>query len=85
MNQYAINVADLTRFAQKSISPPMLLIQPVMTNRVVNAEPGRFDGSAALLDCSEERALAIVSVIRVKIPRHMLRIYVNSGRRWRRI
>lgn len=84
--QYAINVADLTRFAQQGpLSPVMLLVRPVMTKNIVQAEGRRWDGDAAVLDCPDERALAIVEIIRRKIPKHQLRIYHGAGRTWKRV
>lgn len=85
MNQYAVNVADLTRFAQAPLSPVMLLIQPVLSRQIVQAERQRIDGDAAILACDEERALAIVELIRRRVPKHQLRIYHGAGRTWRRL
>lgn len=84
--QYAVNIADLTHFAQKkTMHPVTLLLDPVLSHVVVHAEGRRLDGDAVILDCEPERAKAIISVIRMKIPKHMLRIYTGAGQTWRRI
>lgn len=87
VNEYAVNIADLTRWGKKPLSAPMMLLRPVLSEAWVDCEPKRFDGAAALFNCNEERASAIVSVLRMKIPKHLLRIYVREhGRKaWKRI
>jgi len=84
MEEYAINIYDLTRdeiLAQ-------WLIGPLVENRiVVDCEPDLIDGRAVLLECDPERAAAVVQVIRKRWPRHLLRCYCRKkGRKkWQRI
>lgn len=76
-DQYSINIADLTKDA---ILGP-ILIAPVTPNRtIIDAEPGRMDGMAILLECDEERAKAIIDVIRIKHEKHDIRCYKNNER-----
>ena len=82
MAEYAVNVADLTkhRFVAQWI------LAPVVPGRsVVDVEPGRFDGAGILLECDEERAQAIVDVIRTKLKKHQLRCYKKEGGSWKRV
>ena len=74
----SINVADLS-----SVNDPVLpmLLYPVIKGRtIINAEPKRIDGHAVLLDCDRERALAIVSVIRMRYGKNKIRIYDGKKR-----
>ena len=76
-DQYSVNIADLT----KDITLGQILISPVTPNRtIVNAEPKNFDGMAVLLECDEERAKAIIEVIRIKYRKDQLRCYRNKTR-----
>jgi len=83
MTQYSINIADLT----KDGIVAQFLIAPVVPHKqVVNAEKGYLDGGAVLLECEEERAKAIVSIIRGKYHRNLLRCYESkTGKSWVRI
>lgn len=96
---YAVNVCDMTCF----IKDPrvMLLVPPVMlpegqepTQEAVEAleklscEGDRFDGMAVRLHCSEERAAAIVGLLRKwGFKRHMLRFYQSKTGQggWKRV
>lgn len=70
--EISINVCDLTETDTFMTS---LLIGPVTPNRVIRQglERGRIDDGAVVLECDEERALAIVDTLRMKYPR--LRAY----------
>lgn len=84
---YAVNVADWTA-CRDDFGLRILLGNVVDADRpmLVDAEPGRVDAPAVVLDCEEERAEAIVDVIREKYERHELRCYKSTtGRSWRRI
>ena len=51
--QYSINVMDMTKDGILS----SFMIAPVIKSRTLyNAEPGRVDGMAVILECPEERA-----------------------------
>jgi hypothetical protein len=43
-------------------------------------EKGRIDGTAVLLDCPEERALAIIEIIRKKYGKNEFRCYEGKQR-----
>lgn len=82
--QYAINITDMQR-------DPIIaqwLVAPVCPSRQwIKAEGDRIDGNAIILECSEERAKAIVELIRNKYKRYELRCYRGTGKAkvWERI
>jgi len=79
--QIAINVSDLSH--PKVRQAATWILSPLRIRRVVNAEKGKLDGGAVVLDCSPGRAAAIVLTLRRKLPR--LRAYVGGPRGgWRR-
>lgn len=87
--EYAINVADLT-----TVEGPLLwLLQNVIPGgheqhklRVVEAEKGRVDGLAAILECGPERAEAIVQIARKQYGKNALRFYRSEGgTTWKRV
>lgn len=80
---YAINIADLTKDKDGVWAP--FLIGPV-SGQAVEAEK-RFDGMALTLACDEERAQAIVEVIRLKYKKHEMRCYQSKTGKggWKRI
>jgi hypothetical protein len=61
-----------------------VLVAPVR-GEVIEADPQRFDGMAVTLACDDERAAAIVEVIRLKLKKSELRCYTGSGKTWRLI
>ena len=73
MMEYAINIGDLTR----DTTLGTFLVAPVISQQqIINCEGrGVFDGAAVQLNCDEYRAEAIVSVIRLKWARNILRCY----------
>ena len=79
---YAVNIADLTKDKDNVWAP--FLIGPVKGD-VIEAEKGRFDGMALTLECNEERAKAIVEVIRLKYKKCEIRCYGGKGKTWKRV
>ncbi len=85
---YAVNLADLTGQLDPVIAGA--LIAPVAPNKVLlnNVEPeGYIADVGLLLECDEDRAEAIVEVIRRKYQKHELRCYYSKTGRgsWRRV
>ena len=82
MTRYAVNLADLMRM------PPIcstILIGPVR-GEIVNINKRCVDETILELACDEERAEAIVGVIRVRYTRNELRCYKRGERGgWKRI
>lgn len=79
--QYAVNIADLT----KDLIISRFLIADVVPNRIiVDAEKGRLDGGAILLECEGEKARAIIDIVRKKYQKHDFRFY-EKGTTWKRI
>jgi hypothetical protein len=83
---YAINIADLTRF--KDDLALSFLLGPVLNREhPVCIDSRRWDEVGARLDGDEERIQAVVALLRLKFKKHELRIYRsqtgNGG--WKRI
>ena len=78
---HAVNLADLTN---RKARLAWLLIGPV-AGEIVDAEPHVFAGAAVVLACDDERAQAIVDVLRVGLNRYELRCYKCRGKTWKRI
>jgi len=87
MRQYAINVADLTYL------PPFitsLLLDKLTTRTTVEAEKGRMDGAALVLDRAEPlQALCAISILASKaqsVMSYPLRAYEQGPRGgWRKL
>jgi len=84
MEEYAINIYDLTR---DEILAQWLVGPLVPSRKIVDCEPELIDGRGILLECSPEQGAAVVEVIRKRWPRHLLRCYYKKkgNRRWKRI
>lgn len=84
---YAINLADW--MAHKDDFGLSMLLQPVANPNpaaVVECEKNRLDGASVLLECEQDRAGAIVEIVRRKYKRHQLRIYESkAGKDWKRV
>lgn len=75
--QYSINVTDMSKDDILS----QFMIAPVIKSRTLyNAEPKRVDGIAVVLECPEERAKAIIEVIRKKYGKNEFRCYAGKKR-----
>ena len=85
VKHYAVNLADLTH-SNRCIDHRMaaMMVASVMGD-VVDVNKARVDESVVVLDCSDERARAIIDVIRLKLPKNRLRCYEKTTGRWRRI
>lgn len=83
---YTINIPDLTAVPQPWLSA---LLAPLLDpTTVINAEPGRFDGMAALVKpaISIERMAATITVLRRQgFGSADLRVYVQQGTTWHRL
>lgn len=76
--KYAINIADLTMI------PTIIsqgLLAPFTVNRIIVLAEGKSDptGRAVVLECGENRALAIINIIRAKHHKNKLRAYCLSN------
>lgn len=80
---YAVNLADMTKEKFRLIAP--FLVGPVQGEVVDTEGPDRVDGKAVMLACDDERAAAIVAVIRMRMARNELRCYQGHGRTWKRV
>ena len=76
-HQYSINVFDLTKDDILST----FMIAPVVQSKIlIDVEKGRIDGKAVLLECPDERALAIIEIIRKKYGKNEFRCYDGKKR-----
>ena len=85
MSRYAVNLGDLVRPENRIVASAM--IAPVQGG-TVEVDRQRVDGVAVLLNCDDERAQAIVDVIRLKRRKHELRCYVrktDTAKTWKSI
>lgn len=88
---YAANLADLTAHKQNPADAiPMMLLAKVLDTNAANAvecERGKAAGMGhgILFLCDDERAEAIIEVIRAKYKKHKWRFYRQMSRRWKRI
>ena len=88
---YAANIVDLTAHKRNPADAvPMLLLSAVLdmdSEHVVECEPGKAVGlgHGALFLCPDERAAAMIQVIRTRYKPWQWRFYQKSGNRWRRV
>jgi len=82
---YAINIADWA--ARKNDYGLAILLQPIVNQCTVDAELRRGDGVAVTLECGEERAKAVVDIIRQRFKRYEFRCYHSKTGKgsWKRI
>ncbi len=86
--RYAVNLADLSTFKQRGdIGVEFLVVPVIQSGLTVEINKRRVDGVAVILDCDEERAEAVVAVLRKKLARNVLRCYKSKTGRggWRPI
>lgn len=85
---YAINLADWHKHRLDYGIQILLLAVIDDDSRVVECERRRPDGVGVVLDCDDERAAAIVTIVRQRLKKHQLRFYKNksqSGKSWKRV
>ena len=82
---YAVNVADMTTTDNAILA--MFLIGPMCQRRTtINVEPKRIDGMAVLLECNDEKAQAMLRIVRLKRKKHEFRFYHSkTGKNWKRV
>lgn len=84
--KYAVDLAGLSAFAEHAAV--MMLLNPVIEARqVVQTDRDLIAGGmAVVLECDEERAKAIMHVIRQRIGKHEIPFWKSStGNSWTRI
>lgn len=77
----AANIADLTRYDE--ILRHCLIAPVISSQEIIQAEAGRLDGAAVVLECDKTRAQAIIDLLRSydrKAKRYALRAYVQGPR-----
>jgi hypothetical protein len=77
MTVYSVNVMDLTK---DGILTTFMIAPVIKSRQLVDVEKGRIDGTAVILDCPEERAKAIIEVIRNKYGKNEFRCYAGKKR-----
>lgn len=84
---YAVNLADLTNTpAGNDIGIQLLLTNVMDRNATVQTERKRFDGIGIMLTCDDERAQAIIDIVRQKYAKYQLRFYASkTGKSWKRV
>ena len=81
--RYAVNLADMMRPELTVIMN--ILIGPVR-GETVETDSDRFDETAVVLECPEDRGRAIVDKIRLRYRKSQLRCYESNAEKggWRR-
>jgi len=74
---YSVNVMDMTK---DDILSTFMIAPVIRSRQIIEAEKGRIDGMAVILDCPEERARAIIEVIRSKYGKNEFRCYEGKKR-----
>jgi hypothetical protein len=84
---YAIHLADLLLVLRDEFALRTLLKPLVENQHLVEVTPGMFDGVALVLNCDDERAAAVVKVIRLRYRRDQVRCYRSTSGRgsWRQV
>ena len=88
---YAANIADLTAHAQNPMDAiPLHLLSTVLDwepTNVIECERRRAVGmgDGALFLCEDERAEAIIKIIRTKYKTYQWRFYQKTARGWKRV
>jgi hypothetical protein len=74
---YSVNVMDMTK---DDILSTFMIAPVIRSRQIIEAEKGRIGGMAVVLDCPEERARAIIEVIRSKYGKNEFRCYEGKKR-----
>lgn len=74
---YSVNVMDMTK---DDILSTFMIAPVIRSRQIIETEKGRIDGMAIVLDCPEERAKAIIEVIRSKYGKNEFRCYEGKKR-----
>jgi hypothetical protein len=77
----AINVADLIASEATAFVAGILLGD--CRGPTVTVDKSRVDGTALVINADEQRARAIVEILRRRVPK--LRAYEQNGKSWKRI
>ena len=79
----AVNVADISVQGPDALAIGILVAPVIRGKQTVNPQPRRADGMAVILECDDERARAIVDVLRNNL---RVRAYEQGPRGgWRKI
>lgn len=62
-----------------------LILQPHLGQGHFPIDQQHFDHEAIPLTCSDERADALLTIIRKRLPATQIRVWRRSGSRWKRI
>jgi hypothetical protein len=77
MTVYSVNAMDMTK---DDILSTFMIAPVIRSRQTIEVEKGRIDGHAVVLDCPEERAKAIIEVIRMKYGKNEFRCYAGKKR-----
>jgi len=82
--KYAVNICDLYRF-KDNFFLQLLILPVVQTGKTLQCEKS-IDSIGLSIDCDDERAQAIIELIRKKFKRYELRCYCSRcGNSWKRV
>jgi hypothetical protein len=82
---YAINLADYTAH-RDDLGLSVLLAPVTRAKQMIICQQNRIDGIGLVLNCDDERAAAIVKIIRLRYAKHQLRFHARGeGKTWKNI
>lgn len=84
---YAVQLSDLLCAGHSADHLALSILTRPVIGHVVEVEPNKIDGIAVVLECDDERAEAIVKVIRAKYNRNQVRCYQSKSGAgaWKRV
>jgi hypothetical protein len=89
LSVYAVNINDLLKLQVDSVHPVNMLLLPLLTDQIINCEPGYRNGYAMLATQSaNDRWPILIQIIRrgsgryLGISRQQLRIYCQTEKGW---
>jgi hypothetical protein len=75
---YAVNIGDFITLAKSDAALRFVIGPLIDPSAVIEVERGRIDGFGAILDCSEERASAIIEIVRKRRKKYQFRFYQSE-------
>lgn len=75
---YAVNVGDFITLAENDAALRFVIGPLIDPSAVIEAERGRIDGFGAVLNCSEEKANAIIEIVRKRLKKYQFRFYQSK-------
>ena len=85
MSMYAIHLADLLYLQHECFPLALLLASVVSVTSAVEINRDRFGDVGVAFTCDDDRAEAIIELIRMHYNLHTIRIYRKTKTSWRKV